>query len=347
LVTWLLKSEPALKTRSLSEKEREREMTMMNSNLTISCTQVALVLLMTAGCQTSAPRGMSDGGSGEAAMTDSSSSPDSMAPSGDADANGPCESNFDCTGGAMCVDGRCQMSGGPECVSYFDCPEGQVCIEGRCGERMAPTDPPMMGGSCCDGVLCEGDLYCDEACECSDPSVCDPPCADPLVCDYGFCTHPCTFDGCEGDLLCTEEGCREPRCTYEDCTTRSPPLACDPYELGCYDPCSDPLISSGCEALGAVCELGSCVDASCIAVGAGCGYVADCCGTFFCQADTEPAPECPETCGEAEDAPPDGFCACEVMGFCTDHRWSTGYMSGGGELPPPGSSDGGVPLPAP
>ena len=127
----------------------------------------------------------------------------------------------------------------------------------------------------------------------------------------------------------------------------SPAMACDPYELGCYDPCDDPGVREGCDAVGAVCEMGTCVDASCSAVGSVCGYVEDCCGVFYCQPDTDPAPECPETCGEPEEAPPDEFCACDVMGFCNDLRWYAGYMPPVDEFPPPGDADGGVPLPAP
>jgi len=131
----------------------------------------------------------------------------------------------------------------------------------------------------------------------------------------------------------------------------SPMLACDPYDLGCYDPCDDASIVAMCDSIGAICEFGSCVDPTCSAVGSACLFVEDCCGNFFCQAEPDPPVECPETCGEPEEMPPAEFCACDAMAFCTDHRWSAGYMSGAGAVPLPGDpggsgGDAGVP-PAP
>ena len=127
-----------------------------------------------------------------------------------------CQSDTECAGDLVCVDGNCVEPGGG-CVEDSDCPEGTTCQGGVCLESGTPCveDSDCSGGTmsiCQDGVCtthstleCLGDSDCPEGTICQDGE-----CAGTAVCKGGI---PCSSDAdCFGTgCLCGSDGfCSEP-----------------------------------------------------------------------------------------------------------------------------------------
>jgi MYXO-CTERM domain-containing protein len=98
------------------------------------------------------------------ADADSDRIPDLLLPSGE------CQTDADCPGGGICVDGECLLA--PPCVEDADCEVDEICVDGLCVAR---------GGDSCDtDADCNG-LVCVDG-ECVSCSTAGVACPDGMVC---------------------------------------------------------------------------------------------------------------------------------------------------------------------
>ncbi len=139
--------------------------------------------------------------------------------SGDAVEPSTCETNDDCGGGEVCVDGTCVAV----CFGDGDCPDGLVCDEAAnacvdclddddCGDGEVCTDGSCIGG-CADNSECAGGELCqDGVCVALCFSADD--CGEGEVCDGGACVpeddggDDCTNSSdCRGGFACVGGEC--------------------------------------------------------------------------------------------------------------------------------------------
>lgn len=264
--------------------------------------------------------GGGDAGRADAGRGDAGSPPDTGAPDA---AEGDDAGDRDAAGrDAGDRDAGDRDAGPLDCCSSGICPGRLFCDFETCR---------CFDGGCCTGAeTCAPDEICDFDCRCGPVPVCEPACGEGFTCDFGECIPSCAFEGCPDPThVCDfERGCTPPACTDAECDAAE--LLCDPFS-GCYDPCEPADAWTWCVEEGGRCWRGGCVDDSCAAVGATCGYAYDCCGSAYCQSDSDPPPECPPRCGGVEDPPfRADLCACEIGGFCVDLRFG-----GFGPRPPP------------
>ena len=126
----------------------------------------------------------------------------------DRDGSRDCQSEFDCYGDKICVDGNCVE---PQCDEDADCPNDMICINGMCTE--APT--------CTRDNDCPGNRVCVDG-KCVEPQPCfvDDDCPQGKICIEGECRDPeCSIDNdCPFDQICVDGICEDPDCTRDsDC----------------------------------------------------------------------------------------------------------------------------------
>lgn len=132
-----------------------------------------------------------------------------------------CETNDDCDGTAVCIDGICD-----QCKEDAHCPEGLVCSDGQCLED---TD-------------CQEDTDCRPDERCAPDGVCRP-------------RRSCVFDDdCPRDEICFNGRCAiAPECTEDaDCPEGTECVGGNCFLTVCRGP-------DDCEN-GQICDAGECVD---------------------------------------------------------------------------------------
>lgn len=252
-----------------------------------------------------------------------------------------CRGPGDCPPGRRCEAGSCVPDSG--CCAAIRCIPGTTCD---------PTSCSCTGGTgCCATGTCDDPTkYCDfGSCGCVSAPTCDPGCDPAFVCEWGSCIPRCYVEGCPTPTdVCTDTGeCVAPRCTADECAAMTPPLRCDPT-VGCVDPCATG-DWSWCTMAGGACYLGECVDSTCGESRglprADCGFVADCCGDWYCQHPSDPPPPCPFVCPTPPPGgipmPDAGLCVCGIGGGIILPGGGSRGGSGGGDPPPPPPPPGG------
>jgi MYXO-CTERM domain-containing protein len=231
---------------------------------------------------------------------------------------------------------------------------GQPCqVEGRTGACANGTTACGPGGT----IICSGGLEpTDEQCDnidnnCdgmvdNDPNLCAVP--DNKVCYQGKCVPRCGTGEfqCTGvgetcvDGLCVDIPCMNVTCAAEEvcrggmcvgaCTGVVCPLTVNGRPECRLGRCADPCVSAGCEALGLVCERGSCVRA---------------CDCRACPDGTACAPsgQCVDTACATMQCPAGQICfEGQCQDPCNGAMCPGGAMCTAGECGPPGASGTGA-----
>jgi Cys-rich repeat protein len=177
------------------------------------------------------------------------------------EAGGGCMTDAQCTGGQVCVAGRCRTPA-QVCQFNFQCGAGQQCIDGRCIAGCSTTAPCPTGQTCNAG-RCEYPASGDCA-----------RCAEGQVCSNGQCTQPCSTDAqCGTGRFCDQGACR-----VDD---RRPVPFCPTNACGPNSTCVDGVCRISCARTGMLSEC-QMVD----------GTTSVCDAMRICRFPSEVSPEC-------------------------------------------------------
>ena len=206
------------------------------------------------------------------------------------------------------------------CPSGFACREGQCTLACRGGEFPCPGGYKCVNDFClperCAGVVCPGDMHCDE-----NTGACVAPCAgivcaDPKVCQRGVCVD-CNTLGCSAGLLCVDGRCQADKCANVKCGA----------DFYCQDGRCVSLCLPGMCSPTERCVAGQCITDKCSTVGCPMGQFCDQ-TTGMCRGNACQAIQCPagERC-----VPETGKCSrdpCQTIS-CPAPCWACGVTSDG------------------
>jgi hypothetical protein len=237
-----------------------------------------------------------------------------LCPGNDAGCATRCQSDNECAGGSLCVDGVCQpLANGSPCVTNAQC-VSTYCVDGRCcatpcsgscdrcDDMLSPgTCVPFAGGSpgnpSCGAYLCDGtSTACPTACAsgsaCSSTGFCDggsclskrtngEPCLDATECLSDHCVDGvCCGSVCAGCYSCNQPGdagnCLPAPSGSDPAAACPGAYACN-GDGGCFGSC---MTTASCKS-GAFCYQNQCVND--LPVGAACMVDKDCHSTFCAQ----------------------------------------------------------------
>ena len=162
--------------------------------------------------------------------------------------NDPCGADCECRDGLACGGGRCRRELGASCDGAFDCASG-CCVHGSCigAEEVLGGSPCLADCQCTQGFACHRDDPTDTT------GVC-------LVATSKTCTsHYACVSGCCADGVCVNEGTLPVRDACIETCQCLEGIAC--LDSICIVPLGGPC------AAGNECELGVCVNETCVARG--------------------------------------------------------------------------------
>ncbi|MCB9637469.1 MAG: tandem-95 repeat protein [Myxococcales bacterium] len=133
-----------------------------------------------------------------------------------------CRFDKDCSGGNLCVNGKCVI---PGCGPQNACPQGKLCVNGTCLEdpcenKQCPAGQVCSAGACvgsCSGVFCKQGELC-VAGQCTVDPCAGVQCAADEACYAGKCVKdPCKPDFCKDQRICAGETCAADPCDGVRC----------------------------------------------------------------------------------------------------------------------------------